>query len=64
MEPPDETFRKALALHQAGRLAEAQKMVDAAQDAELVVVPRAGHMTTIEAPEPVATALAGLLRRV
>lgn len=45
-------------------VAEAQKMVDAAKDAELVVVPRAGHMTTIEAPEPVATALAGLLRRV
>lgn len=26
MEPPDETFRKALALHQAGRLAEAQAL--------------------------------------
>lgn len=45
-------------------VAEAQRMVEAAADAELVVVPRAGHMTTIEAPEPVAAALAGLLRRV
>lgn len=45
-------------------LDEAQKMVDAAKDAELVVVPRAGHMTTIEAPEPVASSLAALMRRV
>src|SRR5690606_7151399 len=45
-------------------VAEAQKVVDAAKDAELVVVPRAGHMTTNEAPEPVAAALAALLRRV
>lgn len=43
---------------------QAQSMVDAARDATLSVVPRAGHMTTIEAPEPVAAALAALVRRV
>ncbi|HEY5518523.1 MAG TPA: alpha/beta hydrolase, partial [Cellulomonas sp.] len=32
--------------------------------AELVVVPRSGHMTSIENPEPVAAALAALLLRV
>lgn len=41
----------------------AQHMVDALQDSDLVVVPRAGHMTANESPEPVASALAELLRR-
>ena len=41
----------------------AQHMVDVLTDTELVVVPRAGHMTTNESPDPVASALALLLRR-
>lgn len=41
----------------------AQHMADALPDAELVVVPAAGHMTSNESPEPVAAALQGLLRR-
>lgn len=44
-------------------VAAAQHMVDALADAELVVVPRAGHMTSNESPEPVAAALGGLLAR-
>ncbi|MDT0167259.1 alpha/beta hydrolase [Actinotalea sp. AC32] len=44
-------------------VAAAQHMVDALGDAELVVVPGAGHMTSNESPEPVAAALAGLVRR-
>ena len=45
----------------------ARHMVDALTElgtSELVVVPRAGHMTTIEAPEAVASALSELVRRV
>ncbi|WP_372593032.1 alpha/beta fold hydrolase [Actinotalea sp.] len=42
----------------------AREMVGLLSDAELVVVPAAGHMTTIENPEPVAAALTGLLGRV
>ena len=41
----------------------ARHMVEALREAELVVVPRAGHMTTNESPEPVAAALTALLRR-
>ena len=44
-------------------LAEAQHMVDALADAPLVVVPGAGHMTSNESPEPVASALQSLLAR-
>lgn len=43
-------------------VAGAREMADALV-APLVVVPRAGHMTTIENPEPVAVALAELARR-
>lgn len=45
----------------------AEHMVEAlgaAGESELVLVPRAGHMTTIEAPEAVASALTTLLARV
>lgn len=41
----------------------AQHMVDALTDVELVTVPRSGHMTSNESPEPVASALNRLLRR-
>lgn len=41
----------------------AEHMVQALPDADLVVVPRAGHMTSNESPEPVAAALATLLAR-
>ena len=41
----------------------ARHMADALPDAELVVVPGAGHMTSIEAPEPVAAALIELAGR-
>ncbi|MGP7959972.1 alpha/beta fold hydrolase [Sanguibacter sp. A247] len=44
-------------------VADAQAMVDSAQDAVLTIVPRAGHMTPIEQPEPVAAALAQLVAR-
>ncbi|WP_233404713.1 alpha/beta fold hydrolase [Actinotalea solisilvae] len=44
-------------------VAAAQHMVDALADAELVVVPQAGHMTSNESPEPVAAALGSLLAR-
>ncbi len=44
-------------------LDQARQMVEALPDAELVVVPAAGHMTTIENPEPVAAALSALLVR-
>lgn len=44
-------------------LPEAEAMVCAAQDAVLTVVRRAGHMTPIEQPEPVAVALADLVTR-
>ncbi|MGO1317239.1 MAG: alpha/beta fold hydrolase [Cellulomonadaceae bacterium] len=39
----------------------ARQMSETAQDSRLTVVPRAGHMTAIEAPEPVASALARLV---
>jgi len=42
-------------------VAAAEHMVEAAQHARLVVVPRAGHLTAIEDPASVATALAELL---
>ena len=42
----------------------AEHMVAALADAELVVVPEAGHMSSVEAPEPVAGALTRLLARV
>ncbi len=32
-------------------------------DSDLVIVPRSGHMTSIESPQPVASALSRLLRR-
>jgi len=41
----------------------ARAMADRLRDGELVVVPRAGHMTSIESPQPVASALSRLLRR-
>jgi len=41
----------------------AQHMADALRDVELVVVPDAGHMTSVENPEPVASALGRLLQR-
>ena len=41
----------------------ARQMADLLADVELVVVPKAGHMTGNESPEPVASALARLLRR-
>ncbi|HEY3438599.1 MAG TPA: alpha/beta fold hydrolase [Actinotalea sp.] len=41
----------------------AQHMLSALQDGELVVVAGAGHMVSIESPEPVAAALTTLLRR-
>lgn len=44
-------------------VAAAEHMVAALPDADLVVVPRAGHMTSNESPEPVAAALALLLAR-
>jgi len=47
-------------------VAEARAMAEALSvdgSSELVVVPRAGHMTTIEQPEAVAVALSGLVLR-
>ncbi|MBX9243963.1 alpha/beta hydrolase [Actinotalea ferrariae] len=44
-------------------VAAAQHMVDALTDAELVVVPAVGHMSSNESPEPVASALRNLLAR-
>lgn len=44
-------------------LPEAEAMVGAAKDAVLTVVRRAGHMTPVEQPEPVAVALADLVAR-
>lgn len=44
-------------------VAAAEHMVAALTDPELVVVRRAGHMTSNESPEPVAAALTELLRR-
>lgn len=41
----------------------ARTMADALPDAELVVVPGAGHMTSNESPQPVASALSRLLVR-
>jgi pimeloyl-ACP methyl ester carboxylesterase len=45
-------------------VAAAEHLVAALGDAELVVVPGAGHMTSVEAPGLVAAALARLLERV
>lgn len=44
-------------------VAAAREMVEALPDAELVIVPGAGHMTSSESPEPVAAALSGVLAR-
>lgn len=41
----------------------AEQLAGVLTDSELVVVPRAGHMTSNESPEPVASALTRLLRR-
>lgn len=41
----------------------ARTMADALADCELCVVPRAGHMTSNENPQPVASGLSRLLRR-
>lgn len=45
-------------------LADAQHLAATLPDASLTVVPRAGHMTSIENPEPVAAALDALALRV
>ena len=45
-------------------LADAEHLRAALPSADLVVVPRAGHMTSIEGPEPVAAALDALALRV
>jgi pimeloyl-ACP methyl ester carboxylesterase len=44
--------------------AEAQKMADAIQSAELVVIPRAGHMSNLERPEAFNAALGSFLSRL
>lgn len=44
-------------------VAVAQGMADRLADAELVVVPRSGHLTSNENPEPVASGLGSLLLR-
>ncbi len=41
----------------------ARKMAYALPDSDLWIVPRAGHMTCIESPQPVASGLSRLLRR-
>ena len=41
----------------------ARGMFYALADSDLVIVPRAGHMTSIESPQPVASGLSRLLRR-
>lgn len=41
----------------------ARDMASALPDGELVIVPRSGHMTSIESPQPVASGLSRLLRR-
>lgn len=41
----------------------ARQMAELLADAEMVVVPRSGHMTSNESPEPVASGLGSLLRR-
>jgi pimeloyl-ACP methyl ester carboxylesterase len=43
---------------------ESRKMVDALPTAELVVVPRAGHLANVEAPDAFNTALAAFLSRL
>jgi pimeloyl-ACP methyl ester carboxylesterase len=43
--------------------AAAEHMAGVLRDVQVTVVPRAGHMTPNESPEPVASALAGLLHR-
>jgi 3-oxoadipate enol-lactonase len=45
-------------------VSEAREMAAALPDAELVVVPRAGHLTPLEAPDAVCAALRRLLARV
>lgn len=44
-------------------VAAARAMDELLADSELVVVPRSGHMTSIESPQPVASGLSRLLRR-
>ena len=43
---------------------DAEAMADALPDGELVVITDAGHLTPVEAPAEVASALQGLMRRV
>jgi pimeloyl-ACP methyl ester carboxylesterase len=43
--------------------ASAQTMAEALADVEVVVVPRAGHLSAVEAPEEVAAALRALYER-
>ena len=45
-------------------VAAAEHMAAAARDAQLVVVPRSGHMSAVEQPEVVAAALSDLAQRV
>jgi pimeloyl-ACP methyl ester carboxylesterase len=45
-------------------VAEAQRMADAIATAELVVIPRAGHLSNIEQPQSFNAALNGFLARL
>ena len=45
-------------------IAEAQKLATAIPNAELVVIPRAGHLSNLEQPEPFNAALATFLSRL
>jgi pimeloyl-ACP methyl ester carboxylesterase len=45
-------------------VADSQKMADAMATAEVVVIPRAGHLANIEAPDAFNTALAAFLSRL
>jgi pimeloyl-ACP methyl ester carboxylesterase len=44
--------------------ADAGIMATALSDCELVLIPKAGHLTPVEAPAEVAAALQGLMQRV
>ena len=43
---------------------DAEEMADVLPDGELVVIADAGHLTPLEAPAEVVSALQGLMRRV
>jgi 3-oxoadipate enol-lactonase len=45
-------------------VAESQKMADAVPTAELVIIPRAGHLSNIEQPQSFNAALNGFLARL